>query len=231
MTKHTQVRRIGLIGGSFNPVHYGHLRLAVEILEEIKPERLDVIPCATPPHKSRSRILPFSMRVDMLKTAFEPLPNVRINPLEGEREGQSYTVDTIEAYVRADPEARHFFVMGGIDLASFDTWKDWEKLPPLADLVVAARAGAEEEIFRNDVTRLWPDARLIQHSSVLGKERLAYRLPQGGHIMHLPLLRLDLSASLLRQRWLEGRSIRFFTPDSVRLFLAAHENVTRQCWG
>ncbi len=222
--------RIALLGGTFNPVHYGHLRLAVEVLEALEPDRVDIVPCASPAHKTANSLLPFALRLAMLQSAFAGVEKVLVNPLEGERDGVSYTIDTLSYYRQKEASARLYFVMGGIDLAGFDTWKKWEELSTLADLVVAARAGVDELVFQKDVARLWPLAEEVCLLGPGGHERLAYRLPRGGHIMFLPLLRLDLSSSFLRSRWLEGRSLRFLTPDSVNRVLQENAETVRRAW-
>ena len=251
---------IGILGGSFNPVHVGHIRLALEVLEacraglcaglvnavssadsasSISPlQRMELVPSAQPPHKSGEDILPFDLRVQLLQAALhggghtglpdmgaKPGPDLVVNELEGQRQGPSYTWDTLEAYRQTYPGARLLFVVGGEDFGTLSQWHRGLELPRLADIAMVPRAGSAQTAFRDEVARQWPEARLVQDARGLYAE-----LPWGGRLLYLPLPRLDISASFIRQRWLAGRSIRFLVPDAVLDVLEAHHTVVTRCW-
>jgi nicotinate-nucleotide adenylyltransferase len=210
------------LGGSFNPPHFGHLRLAVEILESLRPERLDFVPCANPPHKSRESLLPFELRCAMLKQALAGHPAFRVNTLEGRRAGPSFTCETLADYRREYAGARLYFILGSEDFSGLDSWKDWHELPSLATLAVAARQGGGFRDFADVVRRFWPGA----HPEGDG----AFLLPNGGQVCYLSIPRLDINSSLIRSRWLAGRSIAFWAPEAVRLCLEEHGALSRICW-
>lgn len=217
--------RVGILGGSYNPVHIGHLRLALEALENPLPDstvldRLDLVPSACPPHKSACGLLPFALRLAMLKAAVQGTP-LRVNTLEGEREGPSYTWDTLCAYQAALPGARLVFFVGGEDFDALPAWYRGLELPELADIVMFARGEAGRGCFDTAVARHWPLARTVGNSVVL---------PSGGCLYYMPLPRLDVSASDLRQRWLDGHSVRFLVPDAVLDILEAHRVTVTDCW-
>lgn len=223
--------RIGILGGSFNPVHVGHVRLALEVLEASLPgagERLhhvDMLPCAQPPHKPPRGLLPFALRLQLLRAAVAGIPGLEVNDLEGERPGPSYTCDTLAAYRKHYPDARLLFILGGEDFACLPQWRRGLELPQLADLAVVPRAGSDQADFQQDVLRNWPEARLIRTHSQLYAE-----LPGDKRLIYLPLPRLDISASHIRQRWLAGRNVRFLLPDAVLHMLEEQRPAVAACW-
>ena len=217
---------LGIFGGTFNPVHLGHMRLVLEILESVRPGRLDILPSARPPHKGGRRLLPFALRMELLKAATVGLDAVFINPLENERATPSYTVDTLRIYREREPGFRLFFILGAEDFSLIATWQQWEMLPHLADIVVVPRSGAAAEVFSDTIRDLWPAAVPVQ-SSFAGADA-AYALPgvsDAGRFIHLPLPRLDIRAELIRERLLAGRSARFLIPDPVHAILEKRPEV------
>jgi len=257
------MRRIGILGGSFNPVHAGHLRLAIEVAEALRPERIDLVPCAVPPHKEAHDLLPFGLRLSLLHAAVRPFAALSVNALEGGRSGPSYTWDTLHAYRAAEPDATPFFILGGEDFEMLPHWRRGVELPRIADFVVVPRAGSGPEAFRAALAAHWPDAvplppcppdparpehlahpahlthpAHVAHPAPLplqdtpGMER--HLLPGGPYgdttLTFLPLPRLDISASLLRGKWLRGADIRLLVPDDVDTLLRAHVDEVRRCW-
>ena len=220
---------IGILGGSFNPIHIGHLRLAIEAREApglLAPlDRVDLVPCAQPPHKSMRGLLPFDLRLHLARAAVEGVPGLAVNGLEGERSGPSYTWHTLEAYRAAHPGARLLFIVGGEDFGALAQWYRGLELPQLADVAMVPRAGSAQAAFRHEAARHWPDARLVQDDRQLYAE-----LPWGARLIYLPLPRLDISASCLRQRWMARRSVRFLMPEAALDVLEAHRAAVTACW-
>ncbi len=228
------MRRIGILGGSFNPVHAGHLRLAIEVAEALRPDRIDLVPCAVPPHKEGHDLLPFGLRLSLLHAAVRPFAGLAVNPLEGGRSGPSYTWDTLHAYRAAEPDAAPFFILGGEDFEMLPHWHRGLELPRIADFVIVPRAGSGPEAFRAALSARWPDAVPLPPypSDTQGTER--HLLGDGPYgdttLTFLPLPRLDISASLLRGKWLRGADIRLLVPDDVDTLLRAHADEVRRCW-
>lgn len=218
--------RIGIVGGSFNPVHMGHMRLALEALEKPLPgenmplDRLDLIPSAQPPHKSTQGLLPFALRLALLKAAVQNTP-LRVNALEGERAGPSYTWDTLCQYRAAYPLARLFFYVGGEDFDAMAGWHRGLELPSLADIVMVARGRAGRAHFAAALARQWPQAQ---------RARDVARLPCEGRMYFIALPRLDVSASDVRRRWCAGRSVRFLMPDAALHVLEKHRAYVTASW-
>ena len=207
---------VGIFGGTFNPVHLGHMRLVVEVMESVCPARLDLLPNARPPHKRGRRMLPFALRVNLLHAAIQGMKNVQVNTMESERNGPSYTIDTLRLYCEREPDVRHFFVIGAEDFSLIATWQRWELLPHFADIIVVPRSEAAGEVFSETVRDLWPDA--VPVVPPFAAADRAYALPgisNAGVFVHLPLPRLDIRAELIRERLLVGRSVRFLVPEAV----------------
>ena len=221
--KHHDKPLLGIFGGTFNPVHLGHMRLVVEVMESVSPARLDLLPSARPPHKGGRRLLPFDLRVELLEAATAGIRNVVVNRLENERDTPSYTVDTLRIYREREPDSRLFFILGAEDFSLIATWQQWEMLPHLADIVVVPRSGAAGEVFSDTVRDFWPKA--VPIAPPFEAADVAYAIPgvtDAGRFIHLPLPRLDIRAELIRERLLAGRSARFLVPDAVHAILENH---------
>ncbi|MCF8031241.1 MAG: nicotinate (nicotinamide) nucleotide adenylyltransferase [Desulfohalobiaceae bacterium] len=202
-------RKIGILGGSFNPVHNAHLRLAVEAVEQAGLDRLDLVPAARPPHKGDSDLLPFSERCRFLELALRHRPRLELNPLEGKREGPSYTVDTLEEYLRSHPGEAIHFVLGGDEFLHLPTWHRWERIPQLAHILLSSRGEESLQAIREAVREHFPSARTAQ------EEPPAWTLPGGGSLQVIELPRMDISSSLIRERLRQGRSLAWLVPEAV----------------
>lgn len=226
--------RIGILGGSFNPVHVGHLRLALEARELLRLDRVDLVPAAMPPHKSPGELLPFGLRCRLLRRAVEGLPGLAVNLMEGRRRGPSYTWDTLRAYGLERPGARLFFLMGVPDLHALPSWRSGLQLPKLADLAAVARRGMAEAEVRELAKDYWPSAtgptRLFPEQGGEPGEILRWRLPGGGDLLLLSPPCLDVSSTLIRSYLRGKRDIRFLTPDKVIAELERKRNVVRRFW-
>lgn len=221
------MQRVGILGGTFNPVHIGHIRPAIEVFEALHPDTIDLLPCATPPHKTAGLLLPFELRVQLLAAAAEPFPFLRINDMENTRSGPSYTYDTLLAYKTAAPENEHFFILGSGDFFTLPNWHKGLELTDLANIVVLPRSGNDINAFHAKMGIFWPDA-----VSEKAKAPLAavYRLPSGHKIYFLPQPRLDISATLIRERWLAGKDVTYLVPGPVLQIMQAHRDAITCHW-
>lgn len=218
-----------ILGGSFNPPHIGHLRLAVEAREALNGliDGVELTPCALPPHKAAGNLLPFGLRAAMLEAAVSDLPFLRCNRLESRREGISYTWDMLTACRAALPGTDFYFLLGAPDFALLPTWFRGLELPSLCHFVVAPRGGMAENEFVATVVRLWPDAE--ERPSLLPRGR-CLALPGGGLAYFLPLPCLNVSASDIRERWLNGRSVAYLVPRTVLRLLDDARAVAADRW-
>ena len=189
--------RIGVLGGTFDPVHYGHLRLAEETMEAFDLQRILFMPSGNPPHKDGAVVTDAGDRLEMLKLATDGHPRFDVSRIELDRQGPSYTVDTL---VRLREEygtrAEIYFILGADAVLELHTWKEPERVLALCRLVAAARPGFDLERLRSvPVPGL--------------SDRLSF----------VPGPRMDLSSTQIRERVRERRSIRFLTPEAVRVFI------------
>lgn len=189
--------RIGILGGSFDPPHIGHVLLAQDAVQDLALDRLLVIPSGTQPLKG-AVAAPAADRLAMVRAAFAEVPRVEVDALEIERGGLSFMVDTVEELVRRWPQATFHLLLGADAAADLARWRDPARLLQLVQLVVADRG----EPAGPDVPtpwRAWPDIR--------PPRRLTGR-------------RVDVSSSEVRARVASGRSIRGFVPDAVATYIA-----------
>ncbi len=220
---------LAVLGGSFNPPHVGHLRLAVEAREALGGliSRVDLVPSAHPPHKKNQHLLPFELRAAMLEAAAQPLPWLRCNRLESLREGPSYTWDTLRAYHAAEPERKIYFLLGSPDFALLSTWHHGLELPALCDFVVVPRGEQNAEEFMATARALWPQAQA--HPPLLPGS-VCMALPGGGLAHFLPLPWLAVSASRIRELWLAGRSVEYLVPEAALALLQAYRRTALRHW-
>ena len=141
--------RIGILGGTFDPVHVGHLAVAQDVLHRLELDRVLLIPAGTPPHRADAAITPAEVRVEMVEAAVEGVPGLEVSRLEVDRDGPSWTVDTVEMLARRCPQARLFLVLGADQWARFHTWRAPERILERTTPVVVGRngeAGSDMEV-------------------------------------------------------------------------------------
>lgn len=207
------MQRIGIYGGTFDPIHFGHLRAAEEAREQLRLDEIWFVPCATPPHKRRRRVTPAPHRVAMARLATAGHPAFRVSTVELERGGRSYTIDTLRALQAKLPAVRLTLLLGLDAFREIGTWKDYRDLFALVDLAVWTRAAEHA----TDPRALIPVA--AQRAFCYGPNRTTLVHRSGNTIHLLTVTALDISASDIRQRIQRGRSIRFLVPPAVERYL------------
>jgi nicotinate-nucleotide adenylyltransferase len=187
-------RRIGIFGGSFDPVHNAHLALARLALAELALDELRWVPVGTPWQKSR-RITSAAHREAMVRLAIAGEPRFVLDRSELERDGPSFTLDTVRALQAATPGAQWFLVIGQDQYAGFHTWHGWQELLARVTIAVADR----------------PDAQPTAAAAVQAVPHAA---------VHLPLM--DVSSTDIRERLRDGRPIDDLVPPGVARYIAQH---------
>ena len=202
MSEH-KPERIGVFGGSFDPVHMGHLTIAQDAVEQLELNRLIFVPAAVPPHKQDKTLVEGRHRFEMLQLATEANLSFEVSDMELQRGGISYTFDTIKQIQFEHPGAELFFIIGLDSLAELHLWRNIEPLLELCTVVPFARGG-------EDPARV---AEQIQLSNVW-KTKLLERL--------IRIHEIEISASDIRMRQAEGLSIRYLVPPEVEMYIAEH---------
>lgn len=196
--------RIGIFGGTFNPVHLGHLIIAQGAMEARELGKVFFVPASIPPHKRAPGLLPARHRVAMLEAAIEADPRFEMSTLELERNGPSYTVDTLEQFRELHPAAELHFIIGSDTLLELHTWKQVYRVLELATIVTFVRPGFEPRTLTPDRLKLdapWPE-----------------KLLAGVTACHL----VELSSSEIRYRVAESMSIRYLVPAAVEMYISEH---------
>jgi nicotinate-nucleotide adenylyltransferase len=204
------MRRVGLFGGTFDPVHVAHLRTAEEAREALALDAIELVLSATPPHKAAGSQAAVAHRRRMLELAVADNPALVANFSELEREGPSYTIDTLRTVQAREPDAVLTFVVGADAFAEIGTWKDYERIFTLCDVCVISRPGAPHEEL--------PIA--VAEAFCYDTSRGVYVHRSGRALRFLPVTALMISASDIRRRCAEGRSIRYLVPDTVADYIA-----------
>lgn len=184
--------RLGVFGGTFDPPHVGHLLVASDAVEQLALDRVVFIPAAEQPLKPGSRQTPPAQRLAMVRALVGDDPRFGVDPIEIDRGGLSYTVDTLGTLVARQPGAELFLLAGADVLATFARWREPERIRRQATLVVLTRGGADGTA----PTEAPPDF-------------------PGGAPLFLPTRRVDVSSTEVRARLAAGRPIRGFVPESV----------------
>jgi nicotinate-nucleotide adenylyltransferase len=202
---------IGLLGGTFDPIHFGHLRLAEELAEVLGIGQVRFIPAGQPPHRGSPRAAA-SHRLEMARRAVAGNPRFIIDAREIERDAPSYSIDTL-ATLRAElpPNTPLVLFMGGDAFLGLNTWHEWRRIFDLTHIAVAHRPGyslASWEDALPDPLRTLLSTRRCDQAAEL-KEK-----PAGLVFLHT-ITQLDISASQIRDRALRGKSLRYLLPDSV----------------
>ncbi len=226
------MKYVGLFGGSFNPVHVGHIRLAIEALEYTNlPYALDsveLIPCALPAHKAPQDLLPFALRYAMLEAACAPIAGLTVSNIEEKLQGTSYTWHTLKHYAQTFPEQRHLFMEGIENLQDLPHWHRGLDLPYWADIGVVPRGDGDEELFVRTVKQHWPEAQLCKKPCLTARVNIQNK---EARIFYMPIPRLDISASYLRERWLAERSLYGLMPHAAQVILEKSRPEAQKYWG
>jgi nicotinate-nucleotide adenylyltransferase len=184
---------IGILGGTFNPPHMGHLVMAQEALDQLELDRVVFMPVAVPPHKEAREDPGATARLELCRLAVAGDERFEVSPLEIDRGGASFTVDTLKELHDVEPEHDLTFIVGGDMAQSLPAWREPEAILALARLAVAEREG----VRREDIAR-----------------RLE-SLHDGSRVVFFDMPRIDISSSSIRRRVAEGRPVRYLVPDAV----------------
>lgn len=205
------VLRLGVFGGTFDPPHVGHLVAAQEVVEYLGLDHLFLMVAHTPPLRSVPPRTPPHLRLEMARAAVAEHPRLEASDLEVERGGVSYTVDTLRQLGELYPGAELTVVMGADQALAFPRWRDPEEVATRARLVVVPRGGVDPGALSPVVV----PGRTLPGGEVGGGRRVEF--------LAVPTTRLDVSASLVRERVRLRRSIRYLVPAEVEALIRGHD--------
>lgn len=221
--------RAALFGGTFDPFHNGHLRMAVEVKERLGLSRVVLLPARHPPHKPAQPVSDARHRFAMTAASIAGLPGIFVSDLELRREGPSYSLHTVLEFQRAEPEVEFLFLAGTDAFAEVTTWHRYEELLAVCDFVLLPRPGTDiEAAFPAGlgVERIEIEKGESRCYSWNGMERV-YRLPGGRRLFCPALPSLDISSREIRGKVREGKIIRGLVPPEAERYIAEHGLYTR----
>jgi len=205
--------RLGILGGTFDPIHLGHLRVAEEMGEEMELEKVYLIPGALPPHKDRKPVTPFHHRLAMTQMAVQDSPVLQTLDLEGRRQGFSYTIETLKEIHQLHTSSLELFFIIGMDaFLEIRTWKDYKKLFDYANFVVIQRPGFPSKELESFVLSLGVGFKKSSQNS-------NFVTPSGNTLIYREATLMDISSTNIRKMLATGKSIRFLVPESVRSYI------------
>jgi nicotinate-nucleotide adenylyltransferase len=211
-------RRIGIYGGTFNPVHLAHLLLAEEIRERFRLDRVLFIPSGEPPHKG-GRFPEGQQRLEMVRIAIEGNGNFRALDLEVRRQGPSYTIETLRAlHRRHGGRARFFFLIGMDALQEIETWHEAESLAGLTSFISFPRPGYPLEHPSGYLPASWKAGRPVATAKGISRFPLTGRTS----LFLVETFTVPVSATDIRERVRRGRSIRYLVPAGVERYIRKH---------
>ena len=194
-------RKIGILGGTFDPVHVGHLIVAQTAREIFELNSVMFVPCATPPHKHAPKLCDARHRLAMIQLAIEWNAEFDVSDIELQRSGRSYAIDTIRSLNNEHHDAEIFFIIGSDTLKQLHTWRNIYDLLPLCRFVTFSRPGHELGPEDLNLDKPWP--RRLLDDVIVGRH-------------------MDVSSTEIRYRIAEGLSIKYLVPPEVEMYIAEH---------
>lgn len=205
---------IGLYGGTFNPIHLGHLRAAVEVVERFRMKEMIFIPSFLPPHKDSPEIADPIHRLKMVNLAVTGNPNFSVSELEIQRRGKSYSIDTVKAIKEQRPDDELAFVLGLDAFLEIHTWHKFEEIFTRCDFIVFDRPGAPKISCRQAL----PEKLRDSFKRKGGAREFIH--PSGKKVIFTEVTRFEVSGTTIRALVREGKSIRYLLPRRVMEYIS-----------
>jgi len=211
----TKQNKVGLFGGTFDPVHYGHLRAAEEIRQILDLAKIYFIPTAIPPHKEESNITAAKDRLRMLRLAIEENEYLDILEFELERKTPSYTVATLEHLTQAHPDLEFYFILGNELFNQIESWKDYRRLFELCSFAVITRPGFSDVDSNKIPLALKDDFRYYNKVENV----ISYTNNNSRNIVFTEIRGIEISSTDIRNSVRSKKSIKYLIPDKVEKFI------------
>lgn len=195
--------KIGIMGGTFNPIHLAHLIMAEHAYEQFALDKILFMPSKNPPHKPQKDILPDSLRSRMVQLAIEGNTHFEFSGLELDREGTTYTFETLEELNEKYSENEYYFILGADSLFSIEQWRNPERILELSHIIAAVRDHLSEDKMLEQIAYL--------------TEKFSAKI----HLLETP--NMDISSQMLREKIKLGQSIRYYVPNEVEQYILEHK--------
>lgn len=196
------MKKIGIMGGTFNPIHIGHLMIAQRAYEEYELDQVVFLPNGNPPHKAQSHVLGAHHRAEMVKRAIQSHPEFVFSDLEIKRDHYSYTADTLAYFCKMNPDAAYYFIVGADSLDYMDQWREPQEIFSRATILAAPRGNLDQEKMEIKIHELEQKF----HASI--------------GLLHLP--NVAISSNWIRKNVREGYSVHYYVTDEVENYIREH---------
>lgn len=213
--------RIGLFGGSFNPVHNTHIDVARAVVQRLGLDQVLLVPAGDPYHKRNERMLPASIRYELVLAAVDNEDCLGASDLDMIPDVPTFTVDTLRRAAERYPDSEIFFLMGQDSFETLHMWKDWDRLDQFANLVVISR-GKEPDKLYEVAGKLYPDARICDEGLI--------HLKSGQKVYLLNDLDFKISATQVRKKWLNGCDCSELVPYPVLKEMQKNDKLLSEYW-
>lgn len=211
--------KFGILGGTFNPIHYGHLRVAEEVREKLGFDRILFVPSCNPPLKIED-LENAGHRYEMTRLSVETNPFFEISDIECRRSGKSYTVETLSTLREMHPDVEFYFIVGIDSFLDIPTWHKPERLMELTDFVVVSRPGFH---FSSLSPRIPPGFKILSALDACKLEMHKASLKNGRKLYLLNVTPMDISATTLRSLVRGGMSIKYLLPENVESYIISNK--------
>ncbi|MFH1075854.1 MAG: nicotinate-nucleotide adenylyltransferase [Pseudomonadota bacterium] len=225
--------RWGLMGGTFNPVHFGHLRAAEEMRENMQLDRITFIPSAAPPHKTLDSSPTSLDRLKMLRLAIAGGPFAEVSDIELKRVGYSYTIDTLRQLINSTQDTEMFFIIGLDAFLEIDTWKSFKEVFRLTSFIVLTRPGVSSNMSSPDRAGGCVHAQADELGQFLtnrvsphyqyDNNKGCYLHPDLNCVFFRSVTPFDISSSRIRSLVRQGKSIRYLVPEAVESYIMVNK--------
>lgn len=212
--------KIGIFGGTLNPIHFGHLRSAEEVREAFSLDKVLFVPSAFPPHKRKEDVELPQHRIEMTRIAIEGNRYFDVSDMEAKRGGFSYSVDTVEQIKKERPDAEIHFILGVDAFFEIESWKDYRRFLSLCNFIIVTRPGYERKSLAESLPLEVRDE--FCYDSAKG----CYGHALGHCLNFLEVTLLDISSTEIRKRLKTGKSIKYLVPQKVEEYLKENKLYT-----
>ncbi|OEU70486.1 MAG: nicotinate (nicotinamide) nucleotide adenylyltransferase [Desulfovibrio sp. S3730MH75] len=214
--------KIGLFGGSFNPVHNTHMDVAFGVVKRLGLDLVLFVPAGNPYHKERGTMLPAELRFEMLHKAIDGFEELGVSDIDMVADGPTYTVHTLTEAAKRYPNDELFFIMGQDAFNSFVGWKDWEQIPLLANIIAVSRPKTDDGDMRSLLGAIFEGIENISENE--------WKIKGGKSIYIIDDFDFRISSTFVRETWEAGKDITPHVPAAAASFIKEHNDELKKYW-